>query len=291
MKNVAEFNKFIGTVSLSKSQRSGMEGRIRAATRFLRQNLTSFAGWERQGSYTLRTIIRPVNVSEYDIDVLLFMKYEQAKEPVEYIEDVFRCLQREHDYTDKVRRKTRCVTISYAGDFHLDIVPCVNRGQDFRICNRESGQFELTNGSGYRNWFNRQSLITYGNLKPATRLLKYLRDYKGNFDVPSVFLTTLAGKSVRGKDDGANFKNIPYALKTTANRINDFLEKNPNLPNIVNPALSQEKFTKGWSQTKYANFRRMFAIYNGKINDAWEETDRQRSIEKWRELFGDNFGR
>ena len=48
---------------------------------------------------------------------------------------------------------------------------------------------------------------------------------------------------------------------------------------------------KGWSQTKYANFRRMFAIYAGKINDAWEETDPQRSIEKWRELFGDNFGR
>ena len=122
-------------------------------------------------------------------------------------------------------------------------------------------------------------------------MLKHLRNHRDDFDVKSVTLTALAGLIVSGDSDGVNFKNIPQALQTTANRINGFLQANSELPNIANPALSPEKFTRDWSRTDYKNFREKFAIYTDKINDAWEEIDRQRSIRKWRELFGDEFGR
>ena len=291
MKNVAEFNKFIGEISLSKSLRGRIDRRVRAVTRLLIQ-LDSFDGVQRRGSYALRTIIRPDNRQDYDVDLLVFLKDGgRNKKAADYLGEVHDCLMRDKNYADKACLKTRCVTVKYAGDFHIDLVPCIAKGGRDFICNRCENILEETDGTGFRDWFNRQSNITHGNLKPATRLLKRLRDHQGNFEVTSIALTALAGNTVSGGNDGVNFKNIPYALKTTANRINSFLEKNPGAPDIANPALSPEKFTRDWKQSDYRNFREKFNIYTAKINAAWDEPDPQRSVSKWRELFGDNFGR
>ena len=291
MKNVGEFNKFIGTISLNKTLRRRIDGRVRAVARLLSQ-LDSFDGVQRRGSYALRTIIRPVNGQDYDVDVLVFLKDGgRSKNPAEYIDEVHRCLMQDGNYADKACQKTRCVTVKYAGGFHLDLVPCITKGGRDFICNHVENAFEETDGIGFRDWFNRQSNITYGNLKPAVRMLKQLRNHRDDFDVKSVTLTALAGLIVSGDSDGVNFKNIPQALQTTSNRINGFLQANSELPNIANPALSPEKFTRDWSRADYKNFREKFAIYTAKINDAWDESNPQRSIRKWRELFGDNFGR
>lgn len=291
MKNVAEFNKFIGPISLNKALRRRIDRRVRAVAQLLSQ-LDSFDGVQRRGSYALRTIIRPVNGQDYDVDVLVFLKDGgRSKKPADYIDEVHRCLMQDGNYADKACLKTRCVTVKYAGGFHLDLVPCITKGGRDFICNYGENAFEETDGTGFRDWFNKQSDITYGNLKPAVRMLKCLRNHQDDFDVKSITLTALAGSIVSGGSDSVNFKNIPQALQTTSNRINGFLQANPDLPNIANPALSPEKFTRDWSRADYKNFREKFAIYTDKINAAWEETDRQRSIEKWRKLFGDNFGR
>ena len=144
---------------------------------------------------------------------------------------------------------------------------------------------------GYRDWFNEKTRITNGNLKLDTRLLKFLRDHKGNFSVKSILLTTLIGNSVYVSDErGENFKDIPTSLKTISNRINNFLQANVFMPEICNPVLTTESFTRHWDQDKYRHFREMFDLYNSKINEAFDATDHNTSVKKWRELFGDNFG-
>ena len=291
MKNVAEFNRFIGEISLSKALRRRVDRRVRAVAQILSQ-LDSFERVQRRGSYALRTIIRPDNQQDYDVDLLVFLKDGgRNKKPAAYLDEVHICLASDKNYANKLCRKTRCVTVQYAGDFHLDLVPCIAKGGRDFICNSSKNILEETDGTGFRDWFNHRANITHGNLKPATRLLKRLRNHQGNFVIPSITLTALAGNIVSGESDGVNFKNIPHALKTTANRINSFLGKNSGLPDLDNPALSLEKFTRDWEQRDYDNFREKFAIHTGKINAAWDETDRRQSIRKWRELFGDNFGR
>ena len=37
--------------------------------------------------------------------------------------EVHGALKQNENYADKLRLKTRCVTVDYAGDFHLDVVP------------------------------------------------------------------------------------------------------------------------------------------------------------------------
>lgn len=294
MKHNRFFDDFLKEeVDLNQSRLDRLNSSVKAVSEYLSQNLSSYVKVERQGSYALKTIIRPAkDGQEYDADLLLYMKYDEDQDPKDYIDDLYKCLGDNKIYSEKARRKTRCVSLNYAGDFHLDIVPCVKGKDDMQyICNKETNEFEPTDGTGYRDWFNDRTKITHGNLKMVTRLLKYMRDHKGNFTAKSILLTTLIGEAVINEDDAENFKSVPDALKTVMNRINDFLQENPQIPNIVNPVMPDEDFTRHWDQTKYAHFRKMFDTYTDKMNDAFDSKDHDDSIERWRSLFGDGFGK
>ena len=158
---------------------------------------------EWQGSYALGTLIKPVDDNnEYDADIQIMMNQNPKWEPQDFVNEVFKTLQGNKNYADKLRLKTRCVTIDYAGDFHLDIVPCVTSGGRYYICNKVDNQFEQTDGTGYRDWFNERDRITGGNLKRVVRLLKYIRDHRNGFAAKSMLLTTLAGNTIKPSDAG-----------------------------------------------------------------------------------------
>lgn len=292
MKHVKFFEDFLNAeVNLNENRLQRLNQSSSAVTTYISQNLEAFQKTERQGSYGLKTIIKPVGNREYDADMLLYMAFDNKKEPKDYINDVYNCLKQNGNYEDKVHRRTRCVYIDYVGDFHLDLVPCITDGEQHLICNNKENCFEPTDGTGYRDWFNDKTRITNGNLKRVTRLLKFLRDHKGNFSVKSILLTTLIGNSVYESDEGGeHFKDIPTSLKTVANRINRFLQDNLLMPEICNPVLSTESFTRHWDQDKYRHFRDMFNLYTAKINEAFDAKDHNTSVKKWRELFNDNFG-
>lgn len=290
MRHIESLDQFLfEEVNLNPARIRELNQRTTAVTEFLSRNLHGYRLNERQGSYALGTIIRPVNDGTYDADVLLFMEYVRGKNARDYIEDLHACLSRNVDLADKLRRKTRCVSVEYAGDFFLDIVPCIARGGRQSICDSEHDKFEDTDGTGYREWFNRKTDVTNGHLKGTVRLLKYLRDHKDNFEVPSVLLTTLAGHSVHVNERGKRFNDLPDTLKTVSNRINSFLRATPRMPRMRNPALRRERFTRHWDGHDYRNFQEKFAVYNSRINDAYDEPDPRDSLRKWRILLGERF--
>ncbi len=290
-KRTQDFENFMSSrVNLSKQRHERLQTGARDVSEHLSRTLPGFIKTERQGSLALGTVIRPVNNREFDVDMLAFMRASRLKAPKDYIEEVYRAMKANGNYADKVHRKARCVTVDYAGDFHMDIVPCVEMRGGLFICNGRTDEFEPTDGTGFRDWFNGKNAVTYGNLKRVVRLLKYLRDRKRTFTAPSILLTALVGNAVRNADDGADFKTLPDALKTVANRVNDFLQANPFKPRIANPVLPEEDFSRDWDPVKYRNFRDMFGSCATRINNAFSESDHARSATAWRDLFGDGFG-
>ncbi len=292
MKLAKDFDEFLANhVNINQSRLDKLNDHVAAVTTHLSRHLEGFEKVERQGSYALRTIIKPKEKREYDADILLFMEHQPGKKPADYINDAYNCLRQHGTYKDMAHRKTRCVMVDYAGDFHLDIVPCVEVNGQRYICNNKTNKFEETDGTGYRDWFNDKTRITNGNLKRVTRLLKYMRDHKGNFTAPSILLTTLIGMSVQDNEGDTHFKTVPDTLKTVCNRIDAFLQANPFMPEIRNPVLRQETFTRHWDQNKYRNFREKFEIYTQQVNDAFDETDSRQSVQKWQKLLGEDFAK
>ena len=248
---------------------------------------------ERQGSYALGTLIKPVDDNdEYDADIQIVMNPNPKWEPRDYVLEANRTLGKNQTYADKRRLKTRCVTVDYAGDFHLDVVPRVTINGKHYVCNRHDNKFEETDGNGYREWFNEKDRITGGNLRKVVRLLKYLRDHKNSFTAKSILLTTLAGNTIKDSDkETAAVSTVADTLETVLSRMNNYLQQHPNMPKIRNPVLPTEDFNRHWDQRRYANFRDRIKAYAQTAKQAKAEPSAAKAIKLWQELFGDQFGK
>ena len=287
---VAEFLR--DEVNLNQSRLDRLETSVGAVNGHLKGNLSGYQKMERQGSYALGTLIKPVDDNdEYDADIQIVMNPNPQWGPKDYVLEINRTLAGNKNYADKLRLKTRCVTVDYAGDFHLDVVPRVTINGNHYVCNRADNRFEETDGNGYRDWFNEKNRITGGNLKRVVRLLKHLRDHKNSFTAKSILLTTLVGNTIKASDEGTTgVSTVADTLETVLSRMNDYLQQHPNMPVIKNPVLPSEDFNRHWDQRRYANFRNRIQSYAQTARQAKAEPSAEKAIKLWQELFGENFG-
>ena len=292
-KNDQEFQDFLrDEVNLNQTRLDRLQTAVGAVNTYLKDHLRGYQKMEPQGSYALGTLIKPVDDNdEYDADIQIVMNPNPSWQPKDYLDAVYDTLRKNETYAGKLRRKTRCVTIDYAGEFHLDVVPRVTSNGQHNVCNSTTNQFEVTDGTGYRDWFNEKNRITGGNLKRVVRLLKYLRDHKNNYTVKSILLTTLAGNAIYPSDEGTEgVSTVADTLVTVLSRMDSYLQQHPNMPSIKNPVLSTETFNRHWDQAKYANFSNRVHSHAQTVQRADRESSREETIKVHQGLFGDGFG-
>lgn len=304
MKLVEHFGNFLNnTVNLNQTRIDTLEARVEVVKDFIRGSdyRAVVRGFSAQGSWAHKTIIKPQGENdEFDADLVVYVNESEAASPKDYILDLRRIFKSSGRYSSLVGMKKRCVTINYAGDFHLDVVPIVVKidiwgNISFLVCNRSEDIFEATDGDGFASWWSGQNAITTkNNLIKAARLIKYLRDTKNTFSAKSVLLTTLIGSQIVPADRlyaATYFTDVPTTLKTVINRLDDWLQARATLPRIENPSLPGESFTRNWTEGQYQNFRNRINQYRKWIDDAYLEAERDASIRKWRRLFGDDFAK
>lgn len=302
MKHLDHFTNFLNdTVNLNQSRIDLLEERVKTIKSFIRASTyePKIKEFSQQGSWAHKTIIKPKKDKEFDADVLIVIESVDEWDASQYINDLYTIFHDNGTYKDMVSRGSRCVTLDYSGDFHLDLVPCV-RTEDpfcttFHVCNRNSNSFEETDSKGYTAWLQARNTIVKGNnLRKTIKLLKYMRDIKGNFTAKSILLTTLVGYRVNPLDGALTsdyFPDLPTSLKTLIGDLDKFLQDNPTMPDIRNPMLPHETFNRHWDQTKYANFRDKINLYRDRVDQAFEETNANDSIRKWRLIFGNDFAK
>ena len=298
MKHEKFFKDFLSDhVNLNQSRLDSLENKLSSIIKFLKSNISNYGTCNPQGSYAHKTIIKPVQENdEFDVDILLVIKdsgFNPKEFKKDYVDVLYNTFKESDIYKDKIKRNTRCITVNYADDFHLDIVPCIKHGDSSYICNRKDEKYEETDGDNYKQWLIKNNkIVGDNNFRKTNRLLKFLRDHKNTFSVKSILLTTLLGSRVKESDKDSNeFSDLPTTLKTLSNRVNQFLQSNESMPIIENPELNSENFNRHWDKVKYENFRDKFKSYTEKINEAFKELEYNKSIKKWQELFGDKFGK
>jgi hypothetical protein len=299
MKLLHQFNFFLkNVVNLNQTRINELEDHVRAIQDFLQNGSygPEIISFSPQGSWAHKTIIKPGSSKEFDADLVMFIKRNQDWFPKDYVNNLYYIFQRSDRYKNKVSRGTRCVTLDYAGDFHLDIVPCIvheHLANTFHVCDRNENQFEPTAPEAYSDWLSERNNWTGENmLQNSIRLLKYLRDIKGRFSVKSILLTTLIANCVYDGDKNLknqHFSDLPTSLKTLIGRLDGYLQTNSRMPLVQSPVLPSETFNRHWDQEKYKNFKKCIHRYREWIDDAYEEKDRTDSIQKWRRVFGDEF--
>ena len=293
-KNNRQFREFLrGEVNLNQRRLHRLQVSVRDVSRHLKANLPNYQNIDRQGSYGLDTFIRPVNEDdEYDADIQVVTNPNPNWEARDYLDALCQTLAQEHNFAHKIEMGTRCVTLNYAGEFHLDIVPRITQDGVHHICNWDLNKLQETDGTGYRNWFSERSRITRVNLKRTVRLLKYIRDRQDNYVAKSILLTTLAGRAIHPSDQGTEgVRTVANTLTTVLTRMDGYLQRHEAMPTITNPALQSEDFNRHWTQPRYDYFRERIHIHAQIAAEALASPSIEDSIRLWRRLLGPAFGK
>jgi hypothetical protein len=290
----------VGTVNINPDRLRQLADHERALTSFLHEDPqfgSIMQGVSRQGSWAHRTIIRPLPGQEFDADLLVRMKRQSSwtKDPSRYPEALHEAMLRSSRYRGKVELKTRCIQVTYAGDCHVDLVPYVHvplygiYDQQF-IINRRANEFERVNPDGLAGWVRRKDRVAGGHLRTSLRLLKYLRDYKGTFEVPSVILTVLVGQ--RANELFALFDrycDLPTAFRSLVTGTDRWLRDHPGVPEVKDPSCPAVSFSHRLDEPGFSRFREQFHGYADAVRAAYKAEDQDESIRLWRGIFGSSF--
>lgn len=294
MKLHAYFKHFLeNTVNLNDSRIETLNKRVDAISSFLRDHEVFgefFLDVIPQGSFAQRTIIKPVGSREYDADVLLSLKEHPDWTPAQYTQELYNAFEGSGRYKGMSHRRTRCVYIDYADPFHVDVVPYVESRMG--ITNNKTDDWEHSDSESFTAWLEGKTRVTDGRLPAILRLLKYLRDSKTTFSVKSVILTILVGERIeswRTSIDTGHYGDIPTALVNIVEDLDQYLQANPFMPAIWDPAGTGQDFSRRWNQDGYTSFRRQIHYYAGKIREAYDEPDKVTSLAAWQAIFGTSF--
>lgn len=296
MKLIRYFDAFLeSTVNLNPSRMELLDTRTTAITNFLKKDEVFgplLKATIPQGSYAQKTIIRPRADGTFDADMLLHLDPMPDWSACEYVGKLYTALGRSPVYADMRHRRTRCVYIDYADEFHVDLVPYVETSGNGYITNNKTDEFEFTDPKGFTGWLKDQNRTASGNLIKVIRLLKYVRDITWGFNVKSVIFTTLIGERVSHLAtviDPNCYTDVPATLKKVVDDLDDYLQNNYSLPAITDPGGTGDRFDQRWDQAGYAAFRTRFHALRAKVDEAFDAEGTDASLAGWQAVFGDLF--
>jgi hypothetical protein len=299
------FNRFVGEVLPLDDSRVE---RINGAWRHFEQLVAGDAAFNRfrplivpQGSYAAGTAIRPLRAKdEFDVDLVIKLTLRGSVASTAALDWLRSRLALDRTFKSRLVHHPRCVRVSYAGDFHLDIVPARRVSSALRtgptttlnlvrlkVPDRKGG-WRFSNPEGFIRWIERQDRRTGGDFGRMVMMLKGWRDNKTpeKTRVRSIVFTTLIGRAVptwsRGSDSTRPDARI---LIATLHRLNQQLRGITGVPVVSNPSLRSENLARGWTRNDFVEFR-------SQINQAWKLAifiNKQGDPAVWRALFGRTF--
>lgn len=266
-------------LQLARSRYKQAEERYQAVTKVLESKDSPFHLYSPriypQGSMRLGTTVKPVD-GPYDLDfVFEVILPHNLVDPMALFSHFYALLQSHGTYRDMVSPKNRCVRITYANEFYMDILPACQDTASGRTCirvpDREMRAWSPSNPIGYADWFHERCIIwrrrilgkadplpaqqEVGEKRPlqlAVQLIKRWRDlyFEDDALAPiSIVLTTLAASFYQGEESVSEalamiLSGICGAMATADVRRRRLTVFNPSNPN--------EDLSERWESTPEA---------------------------------------
>ncbi|GAB4038006.1 nucleotidyltransferase domain-containing protein [Spirosoma gilvum] len=238
-----------------------------------------------QGSFRIGTMVRPYKQKEFDLDFVVHIEFLSGKihNPIEILNQLERRLRAHDIYKQMLDRKNRCMRITYANDFHMDImVGCEETYQEPQrivVPDRKTKEWTPSNPIGYAHWFlSRSQLVaeqyarlykayevrnmelrssedlpverSYEFKLPLERAVQILKRYRDvyfynnpDFATSSIILTTLAAEAYGGQL--SVFEAIDGIINTINQKATNFYGRVAPFK-IPNPANPDENFSEKW---------------------------------------------
>lgn len=293
-------------LQLSHSKRRLVEERYNAVSGFIESQPGLFlnANIYAQGSYRLRTTVKPRKGEEFDLDFVVQIDEDWNDLHFARVYDEFKqLLESDGRWSALVVEKNRCIRLNYADEFHMDIIPTCTEyvsGDKNRIMvpDRAERNWTISNPEGYAQWFEAKFIAQtdiylhdfYPDmavraaqelpkddpnhlkqpLQHAVQLVKRFRDvyFEDNPEKApsSIVLTTLVGRFYEGENSIIEtIQKVVGRFQTKAEYEKQFLRQF----HVTNPVLPDEIFTKEWD--KDPKLFEAFVEFMGALARLWEK--------------------
>jgi hypothetical protein len=266
------FDKFLGDVLPLDTSRVQ---RISGAWRHLVDVVAGDSEFARyrpeivaQGSYAAGTAVRPVRPGdEFDVDLVVKLNLPVSLSSTDTLNWIRGRLALDGVFKTRISPHPRCVRISYAGDFHMDVVPARRilmvmpisgvRTTRLKVPDRTGG-WRFSDPEGFVRWCDAQNKRTGGDFGRVVRMMKRWRDFSApdHRRVKSIVLTTLLGKSVpTWTAPGDSARPDADVLLATLRLLNVKLAPVAGVPYVRNPSMAFENLARTWTRTDFVAFR------------------------------------
>lgn len=308
------------TVQLTATQFKDAEGHYHAVGEWLADPGSPIALYRPQirpqGSVRLKTTVKPLRQNEHDLDLILWLDlpYGGFHEPKQVFELVSARLRENEFFRKNMEHYKRCIRITYASEFHLDITPArpnwILGGNNLLVPDRKVHRWKDSNPIDYADeWFDRHAAMSRtvkaarsieslperesaqqkAPLRRAVQLLKRHRDirFKDDPDTAprSIVLTTLAGLHYRGEEL------VSDALIAILDGVIDRVESEPSgVIEVPNPVCPAEKFCEAWTANREAYLEFVDYLHNlrSKLRELLDARGLENISRGLNELFGES---
>lgn len=291
------------------------EQRYHAVGDWLGREGSLLASWRPtiypQGSFRIGTSVHPLAGDEFDLDLVceLDLGLKHAL-PLIVLNMVEQRLRQHPSYAGMIERKKRCIRLTYAREFHLDVLPARPTwppdGTQVQIPDRELGAWLKSNPKGYAAWFESRAKLYFEALRKraveplpdhehanekttlqrAVQLLKRWRDVRYE-QAPkaaprSIVLTTMAGEWFTGSLSTADaFGGVVAAIaQATGQNGTPFV--------VVNPTQPAEVLSEQWRDEPHTY--RLFASRIAELHQQWASLQAGGTTEQVAAALGALFG-
>lgn len=240
-----------------------------------------------QGSMRIKAAIRPVNGNEFDVDLVCEFKKMPHSDPKVVKKLVWDRFHNSDRYKAMAVEKNRCVQIRYAGDFHMDVMPCVPGEPSWtKVCgvwvpDKALDSWKPSNPVGFALFVEtaaakrpRQLLVETGRVEakaaevqpldvehtltkpPLIRIIQMLKRHRDEFfknnrcNAPiSVILTTLATHSYDRAVTQNLYDSVYDLMLDVTEGMLEFIKVNAQTAEvwIANPSHPAENFAEKWN--------------------------------------------
>lgn len=249
-----------------------------------------------QGSLRIRTTVKLRGRKEFDLDFVCELRVDPSAfpDPIRLLDMIEERLRAHGTYRHMIERKNRCIRITYANEFYMDILPacpspsaCLHGEHCVVVPDCDADDWKPSNPKGYALWYEgrakeavvkfrkgvepvpeQQAYEDLATLNRVVQLLKRHRDIvfenapKGRAPI-SVVLTTLAAQNYSGQT--SVFEAMSTVLGGITRMIPDVARGRLKVLNPTNPG---EDFSERWDGDPEAYLA--FVSWVGDFKSKWE---------------------
>lgn len=294
--------------------------RYRAIAEWLRAEGSPLAGYDfdiyPQGSLRIGTTVKLRGQKEFDLDFVCEFGVDPSAfpDPIKLLDMIEERLLAHGTYRHMVERKNRCIRVTYANEFYMDILPacpspsvCLYGEHCVVVPDCDADDWKPSNPKGYALWYEsraREAVVelkksveplpeqqAYEDLATLNRVVQLIKRHRDIFfdNAPkgrapiSVVLTTLAARNYTGH------ASVSEAMAVVLDGI---VRAIPDLPQgrlkVTNPTNPDEDFSERWDAHPEAYLA--FVSWVRGFRAKWNELMQQRGIHNVKAALEKMFG-